>query len=63
MTKTERAKLHASINALTHDEVTAIVRQTFPRAKGAKIDALAKAAISNAHRHVSPRPPRKMQRG
>jgi hypothetical protein len=47
--------MHAAINELTGNQVAAIVRQEFPRAKGGKIDQLAKAVIANAHRIVSPR--------
>jgi hypothetical protein len=53
--RSQRAKLYAAINGLTREDVAAIVKQEFPRAKGAKIDKLAKAAIANAHRQVSPR--------
>jgi len=60
MSKVQRRKLHAAINNLTAGEVASIVRQEFPRAKGTRLDALAKAAIANAHRQVSPR---KTQRG
>lgn len=60
MNKSQRAKVHRAINDLTHEEVATIVKQEFPRAKGARIDQLAKAAIANAHRQISPR---KTQRG
>jgi ribosomal protein L11 len=63
MTKKQRAKLHAAINSLSTDEVASIVRQQFPKAKGPKIDALAKEVISGAHRQVSPRTLPRMQRG
>jgi hypothetical protein len=59
-TQSQRRKLHAAINALRREKLAAIVRQEFPRAKGTKLDQLAKAAIANAHRQVSPR---KSQRG
>jgi hypothetical protein len=55
MNKTERRKIHRAINDLTHDEVAEIVRKAHPRAKGARIDELAKAAIAEAHKLVSPR--------
>ncbi len=55
MTKAERRRLHEGINALTHKEVAEIIRRSFPRARGARIDAMAKSVISNAHRQVSPR--------
>lgn len=60
MTKTERRKMHRVLNALSHDQVAAIVRQQFPRAKGARVDSLAKQVIAGAHRVISPR---KIQRG
>jgi hypothetical protein len=59
MTKTQRAKLHLSINDLSLHDVVGIVKQSFPRAKGGKIDQLARAVIAKAHRQVSPRLPRK----
>jgi hypothetical protein len=59
MNKVQRSKLHRSINGLTGSQVAAIVQKEFPRAKGGKIDQLAKAVIANAHRQVSPRLPRK----
>lgn len=55
MTKSQRRELHAAINALTHDEVAAIVKKEFPRANGHRIDELAKRAIAEAHRIVSSR--------
>jgi hypothetical protein len=58
--KAERRKLHQAINDLGHEQVAGIVRQSFPRAKDARLDQLAKAVIANAHRQVSPR---KTQRG
>ncbi|MGA8441901.1 MAG: hypothetical protein WB762_03655 [Candidatus Sulfotelmatobacter sp.] len=60
MTKAGRRKLHQAINSLGNDQVAAIVRQNFPRAKGARVDELAKRAVAGAHRMVSPR---KIQRG
>jgi hypothetical protein len=63
MNKSQRRKLHAAINDVTSSQVATIVRQQFPRAHGSRIDQLAKAAIANAHRQVSPRLPRKIQRG
>jgi hypothetical protein len=59
MNKAERRKTHQAINSLTSDQVAAIVKQTFPRVKRARIDELAKAVLANAHRQVSPRLPRK----
>ena len=55
MKKKTRRDLHAAINALTHDEVAAIVQKAHPRAKRERIDELAKLAIEAAHRKVSPR--------
>jgi hypothetical protein len=55
MTKAQRAKLHRSINGISPQDVAGIVKQSFPRSKGAKLDQLAKALIANAHRIVSPR--------
>lgn len=60
MKKNTRRTLHAAINDLSHQDVAAIVRQQFPRAKGARIDELAKRVIAGAHRQISPR---KTQRG
>ena len=63
MTKAERRQLHDALNDLSHNEVAAIVRRSFPDARGAgMVNALAKSVIANAHRQVSPRLPR-MQRG
>lgn len=62
MKKSERRKMHAAINDLSHSEVAAIIRKEYPRATVKKIDALAKQAVGAAHRLVSPRLPR-MQRG
>ena len=59
MNKAQRARLHRSINGLSPQDVAGIVKKTFPRSKGAKLDQLAKAVIANAHRQVSPRLPRK----
>jgi hypothetical protein len=59
MTKAQRAKLHRSINDLSPQDVAGIVKQSFPRAKGGKIDQLARVVIARAHRQVSPRLPRK----
>lgn len=54
-TKKTRRKLHASINELSRDEVAEIIRQAHPGVtSSAKIDELAKAAIAEAHRLVSP---------
>jgi hypothetical protein len=57
--KAQRARLHRSINGLSPQDVAGIVKQSFPRAKAGRIDALAKVVIANAHRQVSPRLPRK----
>lgn len=59
MNKAQRGRLHLAINGLTGTQVAAIVQKEFPRAKGGKIDALARAVIAKAHRQVSPRLPRK----
>jgi hypothetical protein len=55
VTKTERRKLHRAVNALTPDQVAAIVRQTHPRVKARQVDTMAKRVIAAAHRQVSPR--------
>jgi hypothetical protein len=62
MTKTECGNLHRAINALTPDQVTAIVRRTHPRVKAGQVDTIAKRVIAAAHRQVSPRQ-RKIPRG
>lgn len=62
-TKAGRRRLHQGLNDLTKGEVAAIVLQTFPRAKGTRVDELAKQVIAGAHRQVSPRLPRKSPRG
>jgi hypothetical protein len=59
MNKAQRSKLHRSINGLSPQDLAGIVKQSFPRTKGGKIDALAKAVVARAHRQVSPRLPRK----
>jgi hypothetical protein len=63
MNKSQRRKLHAAINDVTSSQVATIVRQNFPRAKSAKLNELAKAAIANAHRQISPRTLPRIQRG
>jgi len=63
MNKAQRRKTHAAINGLSYQDVAGIVQGQFPRAKDARIDQLAKMVIANAHRQVSPRLPRKTQRG
>ena len=50
MNKARRGKLHRAINDLTHEDLAAIVKQEFPRAKGPKINTLAKQIMANAHR-------------
>ena len=55
MTKAQRRKTHENINALTHEQVAAIVRHTFPRVKGEHVDALAQKVIAGAHAEVSPK--------
>jgi hypothetical protein len=59
MNKAQRGRLHRSINGLSSQDVAGIVKQSFPRAKGGKIDALAKVVVAKAHRQVLPRLPRK----
>jgi hypothetical protein len=41
MNKAQRGKLHRAINRLSGNQVAAIVRKEFPRAKGGKVDELA----------------------
>lgn len=53
--KQERGDLHAAINALSREEVAAIVKKEFPRVRGKRADKLAKELIGDAHRLVSPR--------
>jgi hypothetical protein len=55
MNKAQRGKLHRAINGISPQDVAGIVKQSFPRAKGGKIDQLAKAVVANAHRIASPR--------
>jgi hypothetical protein len=55
VTKQKRAKLHAAINALTRKEVAEIIKKAHPRVNGVRLDQLAKEAIAQAHRIVSPR--------
>ena len=55
--KQKRAELHASINALTREEVAQIIRRVHPRTKATRIDELARKAVGEAHRLVSPRQP------
>jgi hypothetical protein len=59
MTKSQRRNLHRAINALTPEEVGAIVRRTYRLKNGQGTDAIAKRVIAAAHRQVSPRAPRK----
>jgi hypothetical protein len=54
MNKTQRAKLHRSINGLSPQDLAGIVEQSFLRAKGGKIDQLARVVIARAHRQVWP---------
>lgn len=60
MNKEQRRKTHHEINGLTHEQVAAIVRHTFPRVKAEHVDGLAKKIIAGAHKMISPR---KTQRG
>ena len=60
MTTNQRRKIHEDINRLTHEQVAAIVRHTFPRVRGEHVDGLAKKVIAGAHKMISPR---KTQRG
>lgn len=53
--KQSRRDLHVAINALTRDEVAAIVREQYPRATGKRVDELAREMIGEAHRLVSPK--------
>jgi hypothetical protein len=62
MTTNQRRDLHRAINALTPDQVGAIVRRTHPRVKSGQVDTIAKRVIAAAHRQVSPRQ-RKIPRG
>jgi hypothetical protein len=55
MTTNQRRNLHRAINALTPDQLTAIVRRTHPRVKAGQVDTIAKRVIAAAHRRVSPR--------
>jgi hypothetical protein len=55
MRKKTRRDLHSAINSLTRSEVAAIIKRQHPRAKGERINELAKEAIAEAHRLVSPR--------
>jgi hypothetical protein len=55
MKKKTRRDLHAAINALTHEQVAQIIKRQYPRAKGERIDELAKKMIGEAHRIISPR--------
>jgi hypothetical protein len=55
MTTNQRRDLHRAINALTPDQVAAIVRRTHPRVRGNQVDTIAKRVIAAAHRQVSPR--------
>jgi hypothetical protein len=49
MNKAQRGKLHRAINGISPQDVAGIVKQSFPRAKGGKIDQLAKAVLSRTH--------------
>jgi hypothetical protein len=60
MTKSQRRNMHRAINALTPEELAAIVRRTYQGVKASRIDGLARTVIAAAHRQVSPRPPRKI---
>jgi hypothetical protein len=55
MKKSERRKLHLSINALTREKVAEIDALEHPRPKAKRIDEPAKEAISDAHKSISPR--------
>jgi hypothetical protein len=63
MNKAQRGKLHRAINGISPQDVAGIVKQSFPRAKGGKIDQLAKAVVANAHRIASPRKTRAANTG
>jgi hypothetical protein len=55
MTKSQRSNLHRAINALTPEEVGAIVRRTYRLKANQDTDTIAKKVIAAAHRQVSPR--------
>jgi hypothetical protein len=64
MNKAGRRKLHSAINGLSHEDVAAMVRSSFPGIRAGKVNQVAKGVIAGAHRAVSPRgQPRKTQRG
>jgi hypothetical protein len=51
----QRRNMHRAINALTAEELAAIVRRTYRLKAGQGTDAIAKRVIAAAHRQVSPR--------
>jgi hypothetical protein len=59
MTKSQRRKIHEHINAISREDLADLVRQNFPRARGKRIDELAKQILNATHRQVSPRGPAK----
>jgi len=42
-------------NALSHEEVAQIVKQSYPEAPARNVDRIAKLLIEDAHRSISPR--------
>jgi hypothetical protein len=55
MNKSERRRLHAAINRLSRAETAAIVKKQWPELRGAKLDAVARWLIAEAHAQVSPK--------
>jgi hypothetical protein len=55
MTTNQRRDLHRAINALTPDQVAAIVRRTHPRVRGNQVDTIAKPQHRNTRAHTSNR--------
>jgi len=53
--KQARRELHSAINALSCEEVEQIIRRVHPRAKSTLVDDLARKAVAEAHRLVSPK--------
>lgn len=55
MNKKERREWHEMINGLSHAEVEAIVKKSYPQMRPRHVDRIAKLLIEDAHRSISPR--------
>jgi hypothetical protein len=55
LNKNQRRDLHEAINSLSYYSVAHIVKKNFPKLPVARIDAVAKQVIREAHSMISPK--------